>query len=171
MTEISTLSAMAEAATIAGTLMPDNPTPGHFDTWAEFRTAFEGVDHLLFASIQEKLEAIRPRAPFVDEVDASLPNGEAWVVDAVDGAIQYLQGLPQWSVSIALVRTANQNWRRYTVHSSARSTPQRGAAVPSATASPWHHPARPIWVSRSSARANRHSPLANPLPLRPRAVR
>jgi len=104
MTEISTLSAMAEAATIAGTLMPDNPTPGQFDTWAEFRTAFEGVDHLLFASIQEKLEAIRPRAPFVDEVDASLPNGEAWVVDAVDGAIQYLQGLPQWSVSIALVR-------------------------------------------------------------------
>jgi myo-inositol-1(or 4)-monophosphatase len=104
MTEISTLSAMAEAATIAGTLMPDNPTPGHFDTWAEFRTAFDAVDHLLSASIREQLEAIRPRALFVDEMGASLPDGEAWVVDAVDGAIQYLQGLPQWSVSIALVR-------------------------------------------------------------------
>ena len=68
MTEFSTLSAMAEAATIAGTLMPDNPRPGQFDAWAEFKTAFDGVDHLLFASMQEQLGAIRPGAPFVDEI-------------------------------------------------------------------------------------------------------
>ena len=30
--------------------------------------------------------------------------GEAWVVDAVDGAVQYMHGLPQWCVSVALVR-------------------------------------------------------------------
>ena len=77
MTEFSTLSAMAEAATIAGTLMPDNPRPGQFDTWAEFKTAFDGVDHLLFASMQEQLGAIRPGAPCVDEIGASLPDGEA----------------------------------------------------------------------------------------------
>jgi myo-inositol-1(or 4)-monophosphatase len=34
-----------------------------------------------------------------------VPNaGEAWVVDAIDGAVQYLQGLPHWCVSITLVR-------------------------------------------------------------------
>ncbi|WP_018680928.1 inositol monophosphatase family protein [Actinokineospora enzanensis] len=30
--------------------------------------------------------------------------GDGWVVDAMDGAVQYLQGLPQWCVSVTLVR-------------------------------------------------------------------
>jgi myo-inositol-1(or 4)-monophosphatase len=104
MTENSTLSAMAEAATTAGSLMPVNLKPGQFDTWPDFKAAFDVVDHLLSASIRRQLEAIRPGVPFLDEIDTKMPDGEAWVVDAVDGAIQYLQGLPQWSVSIGLVR-------------------------------------------------------------------
>jgi myo-inositol-1(or 4)-monophosphatase len=104
MTESSTLSAMAEAATTAGSLMPDNPMPGQFDTWADFRAAFDRVDRPLSHSIGERLEAIRPGVRVLDEIDTRLPDGDAWVVDAVDGAIQYLQGLPQWSVSIGLVR-------------------------------------------------------------------
>jgi len=104
MTEISTLSAMAEAARAAGSLMPVNTEPGQFDTWADFRAAFDAVDHLLSDSIRERLEAIRPGVPFLDEIDTKLPDGEAWIVDAVDGAVHYLQGLPQWSVSIGLVR-------------------------------------------------------------------
>jgi myo-inositol-1(or 4)-monophosphatase len=104
MTDTSTLSAMTEAATTAGGLMPVNRDPGQFDTWHDFRAAFDVVDHLLCSSIRERLEAIRPGVPLLDEIDATMPEGEAWIVDAVDGAIQYLQGLPQWSVSIALVR-------------------------------------------------------------------
>lgn len=104
MFENSTLSAMADAATNAGRLMPANPAPGQFDTWDEFKAAFDVVDHLLAASIRERLEAVRPGVPFLDEIDTRTPDGEAWVVDAVDGAVHYLQGLPQWSVSIALVR-------------------------------------------------------------------
>jgi myo-inositol-1(or 4)-monophosphatase len=42
--------------------------------------------------------------PFADEAGTVLPDGEIWVVDPVDGAVQLLQGLPQWSVSITLVR-------------------------------------------------------------------
>jgi myo-inositol-1(or 4)-monophosphatase len=31
-------------------------------------------------------------------------HGEAWVVDVLDGAVHYVQGLPQWCVSLTLVR-------------------------------------------------------------------
>ncbi|MEU5690878.1 inositol monophosphatase [Actinosynnema sp. NPDC020468] len=32
------------------------------------------------------------------------PTADGWVVDALDGAVTYLQGLPQWCVSVTLVR-------------------------------------------------------------------
>jgi myo-inositol-1(or 4)-monophosphatase len=102
--ELSTLSAMAEAARLAAGLVPANRAPGQFDTWAGFRAAFDLVDRPLSAAIGERLAEARPGVPWAEELDTELPDGEAWVVDAVDGAIQYLQGLPQWSVSITLVR-------------------------------------------------------------------
>jgi myo-inositol-1(or 4)-monophosphatase len=104
MSELATLSAMAEAARFAAGLMPANLAPGQFDTWADFKAAFDLVDGPLSAAVRDRLTAARPGVPWADEIDTELPDGEAWVVDAVDGAVQYLQGLPQWSVSIALVR-------------------------------------------------------------------
>jgi myo-inositol-1(or 4)-monophosphatase len=102
--ELSILSAVAEAARHAAGLVPANPAPGRFDTWDDFRAAFDAVDRPLTAALRERLDAARPGVPWADEVGTGLPDGEAWVVDAVDGAVHYLQGLPQWSVSIALVR-------------------------------------------------------------------
>jgi myo-inositol-1(or 4)-monophosphatase len=104
MPELATLAAMVQAATEAGRLMPPNFAPGQFDTWSDFKTAFDRVDGLLGSSVRARLDAARPGLPYLDEIDTELPDGEAWVIDAVDGAIQYLQGLPQWSVSIALLR-------------------------------------------------------------------
>jgi myo-inositol-1(or 4)-monophosphatase len=104
MSELATLSAMAEAARFAAGLMPVNLAPGQFGTWDDFKAAFDLVDRPLTAAVGDRLAAARPGVPWADEIDTELPDGEAWVVDAVDGAIQYLQGLPQWSVSVALVR-------------------------------------------------------------------
>jgi myo-inositol-1(or 4)-monophosphatase len=104
MSDLTTLAAMAQAATEAGRLMPPNLAPGQFDTWPDFKAAFDQVDGLLGSSVRARLDAARPGLPYLDEIDTELPDGEAWVIDAVDGAIQYLQGLPQWSVSIALLR-------------------------------------------------------------------
>jgi myo-inositol-1(or 4)-monophosphatase len=49
-------------------------------------------------------EQLRPGAAWGDELDTVLADGEQWVVDAIDGAVQYLQDLPQWSVSATLLR-------------------------------------------------------------------
>lgn len=102
--ELSTLSAMAEAARFAAGLVPANVAAGKFDTWGDFKAAFDAIDRPLSAAVRERLAVARPGVPWADEIDTELPDGEVWVVDAVDGAVQYLQGLPQWSVSIALIR-------------------------------------------------------------------
>ncbi|GAA0239504.1 hypothetical protein GCM10010492_43370 [Saccharothrix mutabilis subsp. mutabilis] len=72
------------------------------------------------ADVAERLRGLQPSVPPVSwdelverfravdgpaeaELLDRLPRGE-WVVDAVDGAVQFLQGLPQWCVSVALLR-------------------------------------------------------------------
>lgn len=56
--------------------------------------------------LRRTLEALRPTARWLDEErqSAEIPDGEWWVVDTVEGNINYVQGLPEWGVSITLVR-------------------------------------------------------------------
>ena len=108
MSDAETLSLMARAAQDAAALLPPRDLPARYDDWRGFKAAFDAADAPLTALLRERLEAARPGTPWAgDAVEAApgLPGtGERWVVDTVDGAVQYLQGLPQWSVSIALVR-------------------------------------------------------------------
>ena len=101
----NTLTLMARAAQDAAALLPRQSGPYGFDGWPAFKAAFDAVDLPTSALLRERLEAARPGTAWAEEIDADLAaSGERWVVDPVDGAVQYLQGLPQWSVSIALVR-------------------------------------------------------------------
>ncbi|MEV6873681.1 inositol monophosphatase [Amycolatopsis sp. NPDC051128] len=69
----------------------------------EFAEAFSAIDDPLSASLRAALTGIRPDVGWVDEFE-DLPGGEVWVVDALDGAVQFIQGLPQYCVSVTLVR-------------------------------------------------------------------
>jgi len=81
------------------------PSPGRFRTLSELRAVFNVIDDPLQAFTRGRLAGLRPEAAWVEELHGRIPDaGEAWVVDAIDGAVQYLQGLPQWCVSITLVR-------------------------------------------------------------------
>jgi myo-inositol-1(or 4)-monophosphatase len=81
------------------------PCPRPFLTFSELRAVFSEIDDPLQAFTRERLGALRPEAAWTDELKGRIPDtGEAWVVDAIDGAIQFLQGLPEWCVSITLVR-------------------------------------------------------------------
>jgi myo-inositol-1(or 4)-monophosphatase len=61
------------------------------------------ADHEAEAVIRELLDARRPRDSVLGEEggDASGPSGLRWVVDPLDGTVNYLFGIPQWSVSVA----------------------------------------------------------------------
>ncbi|MFC4081305.1 inositol monophosphatase family protein [Amycolatopsis samaneae] len=71
----------------------------------ELDALFHAVDDPLAARLRAGLAEIRPEAGWADDEFApGGAGGEYWVVDALDGAVQFLQGLPQWCVTVSLVR-------------------------------------------------------------------
>lgn len=53
--------------------------------------------------IRARLRAVRPRDAIVGEEGEDQPgtSGVRWIVDPIDGTVNYLYGLPDWAVSIA----------------------------------------------------------------------
>ncbi|WP_042390512.1 inositol monophosphatase family protein [Streptacidiphilus melanogenes] len=99
------LPPLADAAREAGALLLRTPPPGPATDVEGFRRAFDAAEAPLLALLRERLGALRPGVPWAEELDQRVPDrGELWVVDAIDGAVQYLQGLPQFCVSATLVR-------------------------------------------------------------------
>ncbi|MEV4616100.1 inositol monophosphatase family protein [Kitasatospora sp. NPDC049258] len=75
-------------------------------TVADALAAFAAVDGPAAGLLRERLHALRPRAAWwEDELTDAVPgDGEWWVCDAIDGAVQYLSGLPHWAVTATLLR-------------------------------------------------------------------
>jgi myo-inositol-1(or 4)-monophosphatase len=61
------------------------------------------ADHAAERLIRERLAAARPGDGFLGEEggDAAGTTGLRWIVDPLDGTINFLFGIPQWAVSIA----------------------------------------------------------------------
>jgi myo-inositol-1(or 4)-monophosphatase len=61
------------------------------------------ADHAAERLIRDRLAAARPGDGFLGEEggDAAGTSGLRWVVDPLDGTINFLFGIPQWAVSIA----------------------------------------------------------------------
>jgi myo-inositol-1(or 4)-monophosphatase len=56
--------------------------------------------------VRERLAVLRPRDPVVGEEQGGTAGsaGTAWVVDPIDGTVNYLYGFPWYAVSVAAVR-------------------------------------------------------------------
>jgi myo-inositol-1(or 4)-monophosphatase len=63
------------------------------------------ADRATEALIRARLAALRPGDGFLGEESGAegSTTGLTWVVDPIDGTVNYLYGLPNWSVSIAVV--------------------------------------------------------------------
>ena len=61
------------------------------------------ADHAAERLIRDRLAAARPEDGFLGEEggEAAGTSGLRWVVDPLDGTINFLFGIPQWAVSIA----------------------------------------------------------------------
>lgn len=64
------------------------------------------ADREVEAYIRARIAAARPGDAFVgEESDASAgSSGLTWIVDPIDGTVNYLYDIPRWAVSIAVVR-------------------------------------------------------------------
>ena len=104
MNDIELLTPVTDAAIEAGEMLLDGKGQRSFSDWTEFKDAYDGVEQPVTRLLRGRLGALRPAAGWADEFSPELGRGEYWLADAIDGAVQYLQGLPQWCVAITLVR-------------------------------------------------------------------
>jgi len=105
MPSLTMLDTITQAARNAGALLRDQPRPAPASSMAAFRATFEAVEAPAATLLATSLAAVRPGVAWATEMETSLPpTGERWIVDVLDGAVQYLQDLPHWCVTITLVR-------------------------------------------------------------------
>jgi myo-inositol-1(or 4)-monophosphatase len=72
----------------------------------DLMTAARRNEEVSSAGLREALHALRPQARWLEEEHetGALPPGEWWVVDNAEGSVNHVHGLPEWGVSITLVR-------------------------------------------------------------------
>ena len=108
MSEADELLALAvEAATTAGALLAERVLRGAERQVASKSTPTDLVSEADLASeraIRELLARRRPDDGFVGEEEAPVEgtSGLSWVVDPLDGTVNFLFGIPQWCVSVAV---------------------------------------------------------------------
>ncbi len=91
------------AAELASTLREEVTTQGDVDTKSTETDVVTAADRAAERLIRDELAERRPNEPVLGEEeggDASL-SGLRWVVDPIDGTVNYLYGYPWFSVSIA----------------------------------------------------------------------
>lgn len=106
------LTVAVEAATAAGALLVERVREGAERQVSAKSTPTDLVSEADLASermIRELLAQRRPDDGFVGEEGAPVQgsSGLSWVVDPLDGTINFLFGIPQWCVSVA-VRDSEQ---------------------------------------------------------------
>jgi myo-inositol-1(or 4)-monophosphatase len=101
------LAVAVDAARMAGALLLERAAHGAEREVSSKSTPTDLVSEADLASeraIRELLAARRPEDGFVGEEGGSRDgsSGLSWVVDPLDGTVNYLFGIPQWSVSVAV---------------------------------------------------------------------
>ncbi|GAB2735930.1 inositol monophosphatase family protein [Kitasatospora kifunensis] len=99
------LALALEAARLAGTLLRDG-RPADLGVAATKSSPVDVVTEMDLASeklIVELITGRRPHDGYLGEEGTERPSGSGvrWVVDPLDGTVNYLYGLPNWGVSVA----------------------------------------------------------------------
>jgi myo-inositol-1(or 4)-monophosphatase len=101
------LAAVVTAATAAGDRLLAGFSPdARPASRADMAVRGRDLEELVLAGLRPELARLRPGAGWVDDdlETVPLPPGEWWVVDAVEGAVNYVHGLPEWGVTVTLLR-------------------------------------------------------------------
>ncbi|WP_063726014.1 inositol monophosphatase family protein [Streptomyces monomycini] len=117
MTYASLLAPMAAAAHEVGALLLTTPhrAAAPADSMEELAAAYLALEAPAVGLMRRHLDALLPGVPWAEELHddrspsaapaSELPaEGDVWMVDVIDGAVQLMQDLPYFCVSLALVR-------------------------------------------------------------------
>lgn len=94
-----------EVALRAGSLLSDRPESLSIQTKTSDTDVVTHMDQLAEELIVSAIELSKPEDGLLGEEGAAKKStsGRQWVIDPIDGTINYLYQLPHWCVSIALV--------------------------------------------------------------------
>jgi myo-inositol-1(or 4)-monophosphatase len=101
------LALVVKAATEAGDRLLAEFSPGSRPgSRADMAATGHRTEELVLDRLRPELQSLRPAAGWVDDdrETTPLPPGEWWVVDAVEGAVNYAHGLAEWAVTVTLMR-------------------------------------------------------------------
>lgn len=103
--EIPEVQFAIEVALSAGKILADRPDELMISTKSTATDVVTQMDHLAEQYIVERIEAVRPTDGILGEEGAAKvgTSGLEWVVDPLDGTVNYLYDIPFWCVSVALV--------------------------------------------------------------------
>jgi myo-inositol-1(or 4)-monophosphatase len=92
-----------EAARAAGALLASAEPPQVLSTKSSPTDVVTQMDRAAEALITRTIRAARPDDAFLAEESGAAGEGARvrWVIDPLDGTVNYLYGLPDWAVSIA----------------------------------------------------------------------
>ncbi|MCE0538531.1 hypothetical protein LWF15_23820 [Kineosporia rhizophila] len=104
---VNLLDQVRTAVETTGRHLADAFTGQHdLTTWDEVVAAIAAADQRSLSVLRPLLEQARPQAGWVEDEleEGPLPDGEWWLTDPVEGAINYVHGIDEWAVTATLVR-------------------------------------------------------------------
>ncbi|WP_328297347.1 3'(2'),5'-bisphosphate nucleotidase CysQ [Streptomyces sp. NBC_00435] len=77
-----------------------------YESREELMRALAANDGTALDILRPRLSGLRPDAGWVEDelAGGALPSGEWWVVDPSEGNVNHLHALPEWAVTVTLVR-------------------------------------------------------------------
>jgi myo-inositol-1(or 4)-monophosphatase len=107
MTDLAALNDLAcQIARAAGDLLLKRPDVMDTSAKSSATDVVTQMDHASERLIVEMIQAARPEDGILGEEGASHPgrSGLTWVIDPIDGTVNYLYDLPAWAISIGIMR-------------------------------------------------------------------
>jgi myo-inositol-1(or 4)-monophosphatase len=99
------LGVATEIAVAAGRLLAEGRPPGRLDVESKSSPTdvVTAMDRAAEALIADELARLRPHDGLIGEEGSARlgTSGVHWVIDPLDGTVNYLYGLPGWAVSLA----------------------------------------------------------------------
>jgi myo-inositol-1(or 4)-monophosphatase len=101
------LPVVVKAANHAAELLLDQFDPdARPSDRAEIGAVGERIERESQAAVRAALDGLLPDAGWFDEDENgnAVPPGEWWIVDGAEGGVNYVCGLPEWAVTVTLIR-------------------------------------------------------------------
>jgi myo-inositol-1(or 4)-monophosphatase len=100
--ELADLLKIAEAAVDRGREVTDSRAPGTLTSKGDRDMASE-VDFAVEREVRAFLERETPEIGVLGEEEGGATDGTRWVLDPIDGTVNFVHGAPLWGISLGLI--------------------------------------------------------------------